>query len=325
MIYSDLPYGVLELVKTWWDQRHSDDEMDLFFKQLAIINRASTHIIALHCWFRDTGRVGTYMERHGYTDVHPVFCYKPRQNQRGTGCFISSVDTILLGYKPSRAACNLRFASPNPLLRHNLLFVPNVTKRLQDSDGKDINPTQKHITISQRLGQIACAPGSKALVIGAGSGSELIGLHLAGMHVTGIEKDARQFLACSSRLLDFTVNPDDVLSENKRDLDLLSSLNNVASNYTTKLVVGEAKSENIPLPASPIVISEEAKLANSSGKNCAVCGETTVDQDVECAAAACKGQPKHADCLVMCPKSGETGCNLLFCDADCANDHTCVS
>ena len=45
-----------------------------------------------------------------------------------------------------------------------------------------------------------CKPGTYALVVGAGSGSEVLGLARVGVNVVAIERDEKQFHALTERL-----------------------------------------------------------------------------------------------------------------------------
>ena len=144
------------------------------------------------------------MESHGYQHVHPMYVYKPNQNQVGTNQFIFAVDQLLVGYYPSRSDVRLNFNDPNPTQRHNLIYSHSVKSRSIPSSSTapaPVNITEKHTCVSQLLGSIVCTPGDRALVIGAGSGSEVIGFNRAGLDVVALEKDPIQFKGCTTRLL----------------------------------------------------------------------------------------------------------------------------
>ena len=188
-----------------WDEKLSDANLSLLFNQLAIINTSKERIIVLHCHYTDLGRVQQAMEDAGYKNCHTITIYKPAQSLRGMD-FIYATDIALCGYYPGIQACRLTFPDVNPTMRHNLLFCPNVRSKAIALDGEVINTTQKHPSVSHRLARIFCRPGDTALVIGAGSGSELIGINRAGVNVVGIESDARQVKACATRLLSCAEN-----------------------------------------------------------------------------------------------------------------------
>jgi hypothetical protein len=148
------------------------------------------------------------MEVGGYQSVHPYYVYKPNQNQKGTGCFIFAVEVILVGYSSDAKHRDLVFEERNPLGRHNLLFGHNLRgSRFQLSGALEpVNTCQKHPGTAHALASICARPGANALVIGSGSGSDIIGCLRAGLDVVAIDKDAGQFYGYSARLLAYQAN-----------------------------------------------------------------------------------------------------------------------
>ena len=126
LVYWDMPYG-LELAD--WDTLLTDAHLEMFFKQLAIINTARSYALVLHTHYKDSGRVQNAMEKHGFQHVHPLYVYKPTQNQVGTNQFIFAVDQLLIGYFPIRSDVRMNFSDPNPTQRHNLVYSHAVTSR----------------------------------------------------------------------------------------------------------------------------------------------------------------------------------------------------
>ena len=96
LIFWDMPFG---LGLAPWDVLLTDEEVKLFFQQLGIINTSRQSVLALIVHLRDAGRMMTAMEDNGWLDVHPVYIYKPSQNQKGTNCFIFAVEVTLVGYR----------------------------------------------------------------------------------------------------------------------------------------------------------------------------------------------------------------------------------
>ena len=200
-IFWDMPFG-LGLAE--WDVLLTDDELQTFFLQLSVINKSDKTVIALVVHWTDAPRVKSFMEKGGFTGVHPVYVYKPCQNQKGTDCYIFAVEMVLVGYKQAPSKRKLFFAEKNPVFRHNLVFSHNVgTKATRSGAGGQvpINTTQKHPCFAEQLARDLCPMGGNALVVGAGSGSDVIGIARSGSSVVALEKDPVQFSACCARLL----------------------------------------------------------------------------------------------------------------------------
>jgi len=86
--------------------------------------------------------------------------------------------------------------------RHNLVSMPAVTT-LSKFEGKVVNPTQKPVKLMEDVIARHCPPGSTVLVLGFGSGTDLIAAMSARCNVIGIEADPFQFKAGLARLRAF--------------------------------------------------------------------------------------------------------------------------
>ena len=204
-----MPYGK-QLAR--WDVLLSDLELETFFKNLAVINRASNHVLVLGCIWHDMGRIRAAMSANGYADMHSLVNVKPMQNTSGME-FIQATEYMVVGYKGGVRSCQLTFSEVNPVHRHNVIYGHQVgPKRKFTGTEEEVNTTQKNPNTASALGRIFCPPGSSALVLGAGSGSEVLGLARVGVNVVGIERDAKQFRALTERVSTEAAFPDDVLT-----------------------------------------------------------------------------------------------------------------
>jgi hypothetical protein len=77
----------------------------------------------------------------------------------------------------------------------------NINRYQLSGQDEPVNTCQKHSGIAYHLASICARPDSNALVIGAGSGSDVIGCLRAGVNVVAVDKDATQFQWCKARLL----------------------------------------------------------------------------------------------------------------------------
>ena len=310
-----------------WDVLLTDDQLTLFFRQLEIINESPSTVLALLVHFRDAGRVASAMEARGYVDVHPFYVYKPQQNQRGTGCFIFAVEVVVVGYKAASRDRVLSFPHANPLFRHNLLFGHNVTSRWKASGaGDDVNTTQKHPGVARHLASIFCTPGSNALVIGAGSGSDVIGCVQAGVNVVAVERCPVQFQGASARLVDFKTNYDAAQAEASLEVAQVQHLREAASSFTNwspdddkdpEPPSVDQKSSSSSSPAAP---PRPHPAAPEEGGECVACGEVVPATEAHtCQRGGCRRRGgMHLACMHSC---GEDGCDVLACSGRCLRAH----
>lgn len=323
LVHWDMPYG---MGLADWDVLLSDQELETLFQQLAVINRARAHCLVLGCVWHEVGRIRTAMALNAYLDIHPLFVYKPQQNTSGME-WISAVEVLVVGYKGGIKACSLTFSDMNPVFRHNVIFSHQVgAKRKFPGELVEVNTTQKNPHVASALGRIMCSPGATALVLGAGSGSEVLGLARVGVNVVAVERDGKQFRALCERVTSEAAFPDEAkskLAEDDRSLALLSQLTtrftklnqDVMSHFTE---VGDEKAEDDDDDAdggSGLSAQPSRKL------DCPACGqEVKPSEAVACAKMGCNMQALHVACLLSCRK-----CEKSFCTSDCCSEHGCPS
>ena len=308
-----------------WDVLLSDVELETLFQQLAVINRARNHVLVLGCVWHDIGRIRSAMSANGYLDQHPLLVYKPMQNTTGME-FISAVEFLVVGYKGGIRNCRLTFSDMNPLFRHNLLFTHQVgPKRRFPGEDAEVNTTQKNPHVASGLGRIMCSPGSHALVLGAGSGSEVVGLARVGVNVVAVERDGKQFRALCERVTSEAAFPLDAkkkLAEDDRSIALLSQLTtrftklnqDVMSHFTELDEDASAAEDGGRQDGAASSAADEGKI------DCAVCGSVVKRSEVvSCAKMQCPAKSLHQDCTTACKS-----CSKSFCSSDCQQDHGCL-
>ena len=324
MIYWDMTFG---LGVADWDVLLSDDELDLFFRQLAVVNLCRTTTLALIVHWKDAPRVAEAMEKHGFGNVHPFYTYKPMQNQRGVDRFIFSVEMILVGYMAAPAQRHVAFGNPNPLFRHNLLFTHSVPSRWNHTGSDEaVNTCQKPPGIARRLASIFCPPGSTALVVGAGSGSDVIGCIQAGCSVVAVERDLRQFPGCSARLVDFKTNFDQAALDADLEMAQEHRLQTIASTFAAwRPDDVDEKSPLRPAASGRSAASQGNTRAPDapsppSGIMCPSCGQDLgPSEGVPCGVSSCnRGTVVHAGCQGKCEVAS---CGIAFCCRSCGQAH----
>ena len=308
-----------------WDVLLSDLELETFFKNVGFVNRAQNHCLVLGVIWHDMGRIRQAMLAHGYLDSHPLFNYKPQQNTSGMA-WIQAIECMVVGYKGGVRNCQLVFADPNPVYRHNVLLGHQVgPKRKFTGEDEDVNTTQKNPHIASTIGRITCIPGAWALVLGAGSGSEVVGLARIGVNVVGIERDAKQFRALTERITTEAAYPEDAqkqLADDDARIRLLkqvitkfTKLNPDAASHFTEVDQSQASSAEADSGAIA-----RADAPDAQSVSCVSCGDVVTSQQKfgGCAKHQCAAQLLHVSCMVACGT-----CGKMFCTSECCGAHGC--
>jgi hypothetical protein len=191
-----------------WDpkeEKFSGPDFKRLWHQIQAAQTPAEHPIWMMVYFNpiEWGPIQAAMKECGFNGVRPIYTYKENQNYAGTLGWLSSVDIVLLAFRPKMS----RFPMPkelDPTQRHNLFSVkaPLQTK-FKGSDGKVLNNTQKSTEISEKLATAHSPVFGNALVVCAGSGSEVIGLIRAKQNVVAVERDPAMFNGFWQRMLEF--------------------------------------------------------------------------------------------------------------------------
>ena len=321
LVYWDMPYG---MALADWDVLLSDMDVEILFQQLAVVNRARAHCLVLGCIWHDMGRIRAAMHTNGYTDMHVIVVYKPQQNTSGME-WINAEELLVAGYKGGVKACKLTFSDINPVFRHNVFFSHQVGPKLRHAGQEAVvNATQKNPNVASAIGRIMCATGSRALVLGAGSGSEVLGLARIGVNVVGVERDGKQFLAVTQRITAEAASPDEVLKKLADDEQNISLLSQLSAKFTKLLPDAQAHFMDSDEAGKQEDANEGALVAASSESEqrkpeCPVCGQAVSASDREaCAKTLCPSKTLHRACVTTCGT-----CGKMFCSVDCSGDHGC--
>ena len=198
------------------------------------------------------------------------------------------------------------------MFRHNLIFAHQVgPKRKFAGSDADVNTTQKNPNVASCLGRIMCAPGAHALVLGAGSGSEVVGLARVGVNVVAVERDTKQFKALTERLSSEAAFPAPALAKLAEDTKNIALLTGIASKFTK---LNPALMEEVV----PLFVEEEPS-DKARTPECLVCGQAVgAAEAVTCPKYGCPSRACHPSCFIACLKCGKT-----FCTSSCVADHGC--
>lgn len=201
MVIFDMPYGVFNTKDVPWDVRLTREAMITLIQQLAAVVRNDNCL----GWFwvhpAQYGEISECLQAGGWRNQVPFCWYKPNANVHGCLKYIPSWELALVATKGDKNKAWQHW-STDYKDRHNHVTMPGITS-LYKHEGKVVNPTQKPVQLMQEVIQRHCPPGSTVLVIGFGSGTDLIASFAARCHVIGIESDELQFQAGLSRLRAF--------------------------------------------------------------------------------------------------------------------------
>ena len=75
MVFWDMPYALLVAP---WDVLLTDMEVEEFFKQVAVTNRARHHTMVLSIPWKDAGRMANFMTLNGYTSTRSMCTSRSR-------------------------------------------------------------------------------------------------------------------------------------------------------------------------------------------------------------------------------------------------------
>ena len=354
LVYWDMPFGLgltEDDTSDDWDRSLTDQELAHFFTFLGLSNSCKNFTLALMIPPTETERMSQAMNDNGFNNIHSIYVRKPQVNGIGTNKWIPSMEQILVGYKPNLKATQTRFPEDrnSPLDRHNVIYSPNTGKKILRQDGKMVNVCQKHPFIAYSLGKIHCRPNSRVLVIGAGSGSDVIGFSRAGLSVTCVEKSAVQFPYLSTRINNEMV---EAAKGEQNECDLAEACSKKLREYVKNFMslcdedqeakkqelrekkaeerrVAKAARANSKSKGKDVPSSRPAKSKIAEPKPCTLCGEIADKlKGNECALEGCPAF--IGDCCkahqVTCADDAEvTGdhqhCNAAFCTTECFEKH----
>jgi DNA modification methylase len=194
----DSPYGTFPPDVAPWDKPLEPAEWKSLFKQLDLI------ITGPSCTFlvwAPTFAHGVIMNAMREANLHDIGNYdwvKTNANQTGVMRYVTSQEYGVIGYKGLKAL-NFHKVDVHPDERRNRWMGGSVSQFFR-YEGKVVNVAQKPVALSSSLFGRHCPPGSTVLVLGSGSGTDVIAALSEGMNVIAIEKDAYQFRASISRV-----------------------------------------------------------------------------------------------------------------------------
>jgi hypothetical protein len=211
-LYADLNYGYG--VATW-DLAITPLFLDNVFKQYDAANTNDNCVVWMWHAPRDTSLVLAAYEARGYVQPIEFYWHKTGHNVAGPkSALTSSVETCMIGYKKNRndVAWN---CSDDPTERHNFIDYKGVTKMARDDTNNIINPSEKPPYVVCEIIRTNCNRGDTIVIVGPGSGGDIMGAVLAGINVVAVEKDPYQFKSLQAHLTKLAAEEQEALDKGK--------------------------------------------------------------------------------------------------------------
>lgn len=209
MVYWDCPFGIIPLCE--WDKVVSEEEFEIVFKQISAVIKSQTCVCIFKVHHSQMGMIEKLMLKHKFIDAHPLYWWKTDQNVVGLKRYTFAVETLMVGYLGGRAQNQFNEAGlrANPENRHNLITTKSLRKHFINADDElPANLAESPPELVYQLGQVHLSPMDKVLIIGAGSGSDIIGALMNGCDVVAIENNDRQHSGCVQRMNAYMCQPE---------------------------------------------------------------------------------------------------------------------
>ena len=312
LIFWDMPFG--KRIAKWDGRVLTREECLRFLLQLPAFNSAKACTLCLCLEVEEYGVVASAVRECGWVGCHKFTWIKKNHNAEGVRCYIYASEIFLIAYKPHPKQTQWFHPATNPVDRPDHVVLPAAKDVVLAADGAEVNVHRKPPELAKFFASVHCAPGDWALVAGAGSGADMIGINMAGVNVVGIENDTRQFNELRSTFLQY-----------KEAVELKAQ------------VVAVPVSADIVLPDS--AVGEEKKAIGEEKKGSPVPGAEPSPDPVPAASKKCAscGQAMEPDLIACCIKCGLFVCSLLcavygvpkgepqgssgtFCSSSCMDD-----
>ena len=262
--------------------------LDEMFKQLAAINKAPQSVICLMHHPKDTQIVLESISNAGYKQASHIYWVKTNHTNAGpTGALTQIVEMGTMAYYPHRGKVHWA-DNKNPSDRYNTFYSDTVTSLLKDSHGDKVNVTEKPTDLARQLMALHCVPGDNVLVLGSGTGSDVIGAIDCGCNVFGVERDRKQYDASVTRIVKLVNEKGISIVEEKKAAEVATS------NKRRKLDNKAPTTEEEFVPATQ---QDGESLSNLECPACNKKFEAGDDTDV-CCGDGCNMFKSHTTCLM---------------------------
>ena len=224
--------------------------------------------------------------RHQYEKVFPqvnwngfatISWVKPNVNLKGVKRFMPSTEHGFVAFRPNQSSVDWQYDDPNPLKRPDFVVMNHVPEcdKVKDQEGKVVNPCEKPTGLFRHWMQMFAKAGQWVLIIGFGSGSEVVAAVRMGLNVVCLESDKRQFDLLPSRLESLRIE----LNRPKHD---------IIDDRTGMPVSQDVLEGKVELKSAPVVdVLESAECVQCCSSR-SIFEDPTRSQKIRCPAAECQ-------------------------------------
>jgi hypothetical protein len=214
-VFFDAPYNEL---KCNWEYQITEDILVRILKQIQAVHLGDWQICAIMHKPTDTPIVMSALEKQGYCQMNQFYWYKGKEHQTKTpvSSYTSSVEIGTIGFLPDRSKCKW-FMGTDPRKRQNHFEFKGVTKYYKYDNGEIVNPCQKPPELLRWLCGNHLSVGSTVLVLGSGSGADVIGATQSCCNVVTVERDQKQFDRLQTTLVKYASLNEAVQQEAETD------------------------------------------------------------------------------------------------------------
>ena len=193
----DTPYGVG--VHSWDKTPLEPKQIKSVLDQLRVVISSDHFCLVAWVQIEQFGLMAAVLRDSGYTDIAPFFWHKPNQVLVGSSrMLVFCVEVAIIAWMGGRSKNPFKFAA-DPRSRQNFIAL-DPPKTNYKFLGSEITPYEKPVPLTQHFIENLTDLGQHVLVLGSGSGSELVAALECGRPVVGVESDKKSYEAANSRL-----------------------------------------------------------------------------------------------------------------------------
>ena len=201
MIWFDFPYGLSRRKNHEpWDVRWSDKDVEGLFKSIELVTQGRGCCFYFWAPLEQLVAMKGIASKCGWAQLEYVTWTKPYHAAYAFNCLNPVTEHALFGIKVVEGKVWQSPLTTRNLHRPNSYVYPAVTTFYPDLTGKPCNSCEKPVGLTYKLMCTMGTKGQNVLVLGAGSGAEVLAALAAGFGVIAVEQDTLSIKLVSAGL-----------------------------------------------------------------------------------------------------------------------------